>query len=259
MNVAPAAADTTNPNIPQSAVRIGLLGASGRMGQWVRKVVAREFQGRAAITVEASAGDPLELLLSSDVIIDFSSPEAMSVLARGALRLSGGRLPAFVVGSTGWTPEQMVHLEALARKARVLMASNFSTGIGLLNEILRQFAPALLRIGYQPAIVETHHKHKKDAPSGTAITLARSVNPTDPSLVQTLSLRAGEVIGDHDVSFFGPGDTITLRHHARDRSVFARGAVDAAIWLVDKPATFTGGAIIGLDAYLKEIQETPQS
>ncbi len=235
-------------------IRVGLLGASGRMGQWVRKILEDEFRDRGTLVAQAGSSGPLEPLLAADVVIDFSSPHAIEALARAALAASGP-LPAFVVGSTGFTPQARQVLEELARKTPVLMAANFSLGVQLLLQVLRQASPKLLALGYQPALVETHHQHKKDAPSGTALAIRDAVLPraASPDTLPIQSIRAGEVIGDHEVTYYGPGDHLVFGHFAQDRSIFARGAVEVALWLGARPRKpDSGGQILGLDAFLQE-------
>jgi 4-hydroxy-tetrahydrodipicolinate reductase len=229
-------------------IQIGVLGAQGRMGKLVCSLIQGEFSAKAGLKTQADRGANLDGLLDCDAVVDFSQPEAMLELAELALK-RGPRLPAFVVGSTGWKPEQRARLEALAGKTPVLMSSNFSIGVLALLEILRSAAPLLEKLGYTPSIVETHHKHKKDAPSGTAISLQRAISPSGPGNVQTHSVRSGEIIGDHEVTFHGSADHITLGHFAQDRSIFARGAIEAALWLAGKPAT---GRITSVDSFFKE-------
>jgi dihydrodipicolinate reductase len=98
--------------------------------------------------------------------------------------------------------------------------------------------------------VETHHRHKKDSPSGTAITLQRAISPDDPNQIQTHSIRAGEVIGEHTIGFYGRADKITLSHSAQDRSLFARGAIEVALWLAQKNRQDSPQSILKMDHYL---------
>lgn len=234
--------------------QIGLLGAQGRMGDWVSKLIATEFSAKAKLAAAPARGQPLEPLLATDVVIDFSSPAAMLELAQAALKRTTA-LPAFVVGSTGWKPEELHALEALAKKSPVLMASNFSTGVLALVELLKQASPLLKKLGYTPVITETHHRHKKDAPSGTALTLQRSISPAKPGEVQTLSVRAGEIVGDHEVAFYGVGDHLTLGHFAQDRSLFARGAIDVALWLATQRSQASLSGLIGIEKYFEELKK----
>lgn len=237
-------------------IQVGLLGSGGRMGQLVAKALhQKEYADRAALARSASRGQPLEPLLDTDVVIDFSQPEAMLALAEAALAHQGA-LPAFVVGSTGWRLDDRRKLEDLTRRTPVLMASNFSTGVMAVIDVLKQLAPLLDRLGYRPSIVEIHHVHKKDAPSGTALSLQRAIAPAGPGNVPVKSIREGEVVGDHEVAFEGPGDRITIGHFAKDRSIFARGAVDAALWLNSKrgqPAFMAG--LISIEKYFDEIKK----
>jgi 4-hydroxy-tetrahydrodipicolinate reductase len=125
-----------------------------------------------------------------------------------------------------------------------------------LTEILRSAAPLLDRLGYQPVIVDTHHKHKKDSPSGTALSLQRAIAPAGPGNVQTHSIRQGEVIGDHEVTFYGAADHLTFGHFAQDRSIFARGAIQCALWLSSQRGSMTG--FIGIENYFKFLKEQLQ-
>lgn len=236
-----------------SPLRIGVLGASGRMGQRVCHLVSSEFVpdkktgGSSAVLGPCgSKGDGLlPLILESDVIIDFSSPEGVLDLQKQALdALRSGRikkLPALVTGTTGWANrDPRVALAPYAAKARILTASNFSTGVLALLQVLRTSAPLFKRLGYTPVLVETHHCHKKDAPSGTAISMRRALAPSfgddegtgsSDKGIQTLSIRAGEVIGEHELRYYSASDEIWIGHRAQDRDLFARGAIQVAIWL----------------------------
>lgn len=231
--------------------KIGVLGSKGRMGEWVTRLLAAEFPDKATLHATADRGEPFDGFLSCDAVIDFSSPAAALSLVGTALRNTGEQLPAFVIGSTGWKLDERRVLEQLAAKTPVLISSNFSTGVLGLLELLKQAAPLFERLGYTPVIVETHHKHKKDAPSGTALSLQRAISPAGPGNIQTHSVRAGEVIGDHEVTFYGPGDSVSLRHHAQDRSIFARGAIETAIWLSKSRAGHPEGKLLSMDDYFR--------
>lgn len=236
-------------------IKVGLLGASGRMGQYVSRLIQTEFFGEAVLSASASQGDSLNALLQSDAVIDFSSVKGMRELAKVAHQAAKAdrSLPVFVVGSTGWKPDEKKELKALAEYTPIVMASNFSTGVLALLEILKQAGPLLAKLNYTPVLLETHHRHKKDAPSGTALTLHRSIAPHFPGTASIHSVRAGEVIGDHEITFYGPADRITLGHFAQDRTIFARGAVEVALWLAhkrNKSKNLCG--MIPLEAYFKE-------
>ena len=223
------------------------------MGQWVTRLLEEEFAGQARLTASVGKGDAVEALFDCQVVIDFSTPDAARASAQAALK-AGKTKSVWIIGSTGWTSAQLETLEALARVTPVLMASNFSTGVLALSEILKQAAPLLLKLGYTPVLVDTHHRHKRDTPSGTALTLQKVIAPDSPASVQTQSVRAGEIIGDHEITFYGPGDHLTLGHFAQDRSVFARGALEAALWLVEarKSGRKLDGEILGMDSFFRD-------
>jgi 4-hydroxy-tetrahydrodipicolinate reductase len=224
------------------------------MGRWVSQLISTDYASQTKLAAQAHRGMWLEPLLAADAIIDFSSPDGSAQLAELALK-SGDRLPVFIIGSTGWKPEQLKSIEALAAKTPVVLSSNFSTGVLALQRMLKTFAPLLTRLGYQPVMVETHHQHKKDAPSGTAIMLNKAIeSSTGVGPVQTHSIRSGEVIGDHEVTFYGAADRIVFGHMAQDRSVFARGALDAAIWAASRRDELSSlKTIISMDRYFDEL------
>jgi 4-hydroxy-tetrahydrodipicolinate reductase len=232
-------------------IRVGLLGASGRMGQWVTQLLEGDFKDRACVGAKAGSGDPLEPLLDADVVIDFSSPAAGVALAKLALQ-KPGKIPVFVVGSTGWSPDQRRVLEELAQRTWVLASANFSIGVHVLLQALRDVAPRLLAMGYQASVIETHHTHKKDAPSGTALAIQGVIQEARATPVPIQSLREGEVVGDHEVTFLGQADRLVLSHSAQERSIFARGAIEVALWLVRRPQGANApGQVLGLDAFLQ--------
>ena len=234
-------------------IRIGLLGARGRMGHWISELVQKEFSSKAQLSVAVNRGDSFEALLDTHVVIDFSSSSAMTALAQLALHRNE-RLPAFVIGSTGWASQDHQILEKLSESTLVLEASNFSVGVYITSEILRQFSPLLNKMGYVPVLVEAHHSHKKDAPSGTALSFQRAMDPINPSQIQTHSIRAGETIGEHQVTYYGQADRIRIEHEAQDRSIFARGAIQVALWLAGKrkdPQKKQG--LLGIQDYFSDL------
>jgi 4-hydroxy-tetrahydrodipicolinate reductase len=231
------------------------MGANGRMGKWVSHLVSAEFSKQANLLSHGNKNQSPSGLLRSQVVIDFSNPAGMTDLAELALKEKGD-LPAFVVGTTGWSAEGRKILAELAHRTPVLVASNFSVGVSALSEILRTYSSLLHKLGYKPVIVETHHIHKKDAPSGTALSLQHVIAPKSPEAVQTHSVRAGEVIGDHEVTFYGQADKISLGHFAQDRSIFARGSIQVALWLApQRKNRQLHGSIIGIEKYFESIQE----
>lgn len=231
-------------------IRVGLLGSTGRMGQNVTHLLATEFPSRARLIASVNRSGSLESLLACDVVIDFSQPQATLELVKLAKKQARD-LPAFVIGTTGWKAQDASVVRELTSKTAVLMSSNFSTGVAAFRQILESAALMLRKLGYTPVIVETHHKHKKDAPSGTALMLSRTIEGAGGSAPQTHSIRAGEIVGDHEITFYGAGDHIALAHYAQDRSIFARGAIEAALWVAGKRGTPTSD-ILTMNDFLAE-------
>lgn len=198
----------------------------------------------------ASVRAQLELE-GADAVIDFSTPEAAAAIARAC---AAARVP-LVTGTTGLSAPQRAELEALAERVPVVAAPNMSVGVTLLFH-LAEHAAKILGAGFDAEIVEMHHRLKEDAPSGTAVELARRValgKGLDPSAsavhgrsgrvgkrpddqIGVMTLRGGTVIGDHQLILAGAGERVELAHCAQDRSIFARGAVRAAHWVVGKHA-----------------------
>ncbi len=220
--------------------RIAVIG-DGKMGQAIRqlavekgwKVTAivgeRESAGGKGITPSA-LGDP-------EVAVEFTQPDAAVANVVASLR-SG--LPV-VVGTTGWydsLPEVMRIAEETGTS--LLWSPNFSLGVNVLIELAR-YAGTLMRTleDFDAHIVETHHTKKKDAPSGTAIAIAKAASDALERPIPTTSVRTGSVPGTHDVVFDGTFEQLLLRHEARDRRVFAEGALKAADWLIGKRGIFT--------------------
>lgn len=164
-----------------------------------------------------------------DVAIDFSLPEGFDPV----LELCLARGAALVSGTTGLSVEQRVGLEAAAQRIALLWASNFSLGVAVLTELVERAAAALP--GWDCDVVEFHHTQKKDAPSGTALTLGEAAGSAGAP-VSYASLRAGDIVGEHLVQFTGLGERVELIHRATNRDVFARGALHAAARLAGKPA-----------------------
>jgi 4-hydroxy-tetrahydrodipicolinate reductase len=184
-----------------------------------------------------------------DVLIDFSIAEATSQW----LEICKGRAVPMVIGSTGHTDAQLTEIKLAASECPILKASNFSVGIqavlGLLGRVKAELGDA-----YDVEIVESHHRHKVDAPSGTALAMldelgvgatvpievvfgrAGNVGPRPAGQIGVHSVRLGEVVGQHEIHFSGPGETVTIRHTAHSREAFAAGALRAAQWIVGRPA-----------------------
>ena len=220
-------------------MRVLLLG-HGRMGQLVERL-APEYDATIAGVITARDAEPA---LSEgdfgpvDVAIDFTLPDAvprnLPLLARRGVNV--------VIGTTGWAAHEKELRELVAStNIGVLAAANFSLGLNIfqlvVEEAARRFAthPA-----YEAWIHEVHHSAKKDAPSGTALQLKAAIERAGYARrIDVTSARVGSVPGTHQVGFDGPADTVTLTHAVRDRAVFARGALEAARWLIGKHGWFT--------------------
>lgn len=253
--------------------RTVIVGVTGRMGQALVRTAA-EFADLAVTGAVASphsaalgrdAGEPAGLRLGvavtadltaalpgSDVVIEFSRPQATGATL-AACRAAGKPL---LIGTTGFTAQPTeAELEAASRDIALLVAPNTSLGVTLLAELVRTAARALPP-QFDIEILESHHRMKRDAPSGTALALARSAaegrglppaeatasagsartGPRREGEIGFAVLRGGDVVGEHEVRFAGPGERLALSHEATDRAIFARGALRAALWLARQPA-----------------------
>lgn len=224
------------------STRILIHGASGRMGQALLRLCAEQAgcQVVAAVTRKSPAqrvveGVPffaakeLAGVPAFDVAIDFSLPEGFGLI----LDLCVSRGAALVSGTTGLDDAQRAVLEAAAVKIPLVWASNFSLGVAVLTELVERAATALP--GWDCDVVEAHHAQKKDAPSGTALTLGEAAT-ANGAKVEYASLRAGDIVGEHTVQFTGLGERLELVHRAGSRDIFARGALHAARRIAGKPA-----------------------
>jgi 4-hydroxy-tetrahydrodipicolinate reductase len=212
-------------------LKIAVCGASGRTGSRVAAVAAADPRFQLLSRVgRAQAEAFMDEVGACGAVIDFSAPEACVKFAAACGR---AKVP-FVTGTTGLSDVQRAQVAAAARKTAVFMAPNFSRGVTML---LRLAAIAAERLPeYDAAIVETHHKTKKDFPSGTALRLAQSVSEGRRSgeAVPTSSLRVGGVVGEHLLTLAGPFERLTLSHTAESRDAFALGALEAALWTARK-------------------------
>jgi 4-hydroxy-tetrahydrodipicolinate reductase len=213
-------------------VRVLLIGAAGRMGKTISDLAKgdREIE----VTEQCDLGDPVEPAVKNcDVAIDFSHPDAIAEICGAALQ---HRKPV-IVGTTGHSKEQRRLIEKTAQSLPVVFASNFSVGVNVLFWLTRKAAEQL-GADFHEEIIETHHKMKKDAPSGTAKTLAEVLKAAKKtqSEIPIQSIREGDVVGEHTVVFSGPAECLELTHRAAGREIFARGALRAAKWIITQPA-----------------------
>jgi len=212
----------------ESPVRVLLIGAAGRMGKTVLDLAQSDRE--IEIAERCDLGDSIQPAMKNcDVAIDFSQANSIDEVCHAALQ----HAKPLVIGTTGHSHQQRKTIEETAHSVSIVLASNFSVGVNVLFW-LTQKAAELLGSDFNPEIVETHHKMKKDAPSGTAKTLAEILKGVRSSEIPIQSIREGDVVGEHTVIFKGPGESLELTHRAADRGVFARGALRAAKWIVDK-------------------------
>lgn len=226
-------------------LRIALLGSTGRMGQIVIQLIQGDFRSKVEL-VSCPSRDAFdknrvanEILDSkAECVLDFALPGAMVSLIDDLKKLDAKKaisFPVFVVGSTGWQPADLKKLQWLSTKASIVQTSNFSIGVHLMKNILREYSGRFTEFSYDSAIVEHHHIHKKDVPSGTALQLADAIyegaKKGAQKKVAISSVRVGEVIGTHEVGFYGHHDEFTFTHKANSRSLFGQGALEVALWL----------------------------
>lgn len=200
------------------------------MGKTIRELA--ENDPDVQIAMQCDLGDSIEgAMKDCEVAIDFSQADSIDEICGAASRYR----KSLVIGTTGHSQQQRKSIEETARSLPIVLASNFSVGVNVLFW-LTQKASELLGSDFNPEIVETHHEMKKDAPSGTAKTLAEILKATRNSEIPVRSIREGNVVGEHTVIFVGPGESLELSHRAANRGIFALGALRAAKWVVDKPS-----------------------
>lgn len=254
-----------------SAARVAIAGAGGRMGRMLLNLatahpdlsVAAAFDVTGHPVVGEDVGslagsapsgvavtdDAAAAYAAADVVIEFTLPDP----SLEHLRLAAEHQTAVVLGTTGFRPDQQAEIDQIATKIPLLQASNMSVGVTVLTQVVEDVAR---RLGgaFDIEIVETHHRKKKDAPSGTALTLAQAaargrdadletwathgrsgiVGERPDEEIGIMALRGGDVVGDHTVYFYGTGERLELTHRAQSREAFASGAVRAAAWIAGK-------------------------
>jgi 4-hydroxy-tetrahydrodipicolinate reductase len=214
----------------KSPVRVLLIGAAGRMGKTIVDLARTDRE--IDIVAQCDLGDPIEPAMKDcDVAIDFSHSDAITEVSRAALHCN----KPLVIGTTGHSQAQHQMIQETARSLPIVFASNFSAGVNVLFWLTRKAAE---RFGddFSAEVVETHHKTKKDAPSGTAKTLAELLKAARKieNEIPIQSIREGDVVGEHTVIFSGPAERLELTHRAASREIFARGALRAAKWIMGR-------------------------
>lgn len=240
-------------------VKIIMHGCNGHMGQVISGLVEKDSQAQIVAGIDiADSGKnsyPVytnieECNVEADVIIDFSSAKAVDAL----LSYSEKRQIPVVLCTTGLTEEQLEKVEETSKKVAVLKSANMSLGINTLLKLLKDAAKVLATAGFDMEVVERHHRLKLDAPSGTALALADSLNEAmdneyhyvydrsqrremrDDKEIGISAVRGGTIVGEHEVIFAGPDEVIEFKHTAYSKAVFGKGAVEAAKFLAGKPA-----------------------
>ncbi len=238
-------------------IEVAVAGAAGRMGKRIIANLCADPETKLAGALEAPGSSNLgsdacelagcealgikvtdsaeEALQSAEVLIAFTLPEAtISLLEKVA---TAGK--AIVIGTTGHTEEQQAQIKEFSQKIPIVMAPNMSVGVNVLWKLVQEGA-RVLGSDFRVDITETHHVHKKDKPSGTALEIVKILSETlgvSPATIPCESIREGEVVGDHTTLFQSPDETLTVTHHAETRDIFAKGAIRAAKWLNGKPAS----------------------
>ncbi|MDC7682979.1 4-hydroxy-tetrahydrodipicolinate reductase [Asticcacaulis sp. BYS171W] len=241
--------------------RFAVAGAKGRMGQAVIRVLTeRGFD----IAATFDKGDDIDLT-NADAVIDFTTPNATLAIAE-ACAAAGGKV--HVIGSTGFMPEQETALNAYQDRNIIIRSGNFSLGVNILMGLVKQAAAKLDALDWDIEVTEAHHKRKVDAPSGTALMLGHAAadgrgvslhnakvaardgltGQREPGTIGFSVIRGGGIVGEHSVLFAAEDELITLSHSARDRTLFARGAVEAALYGVKQsPGLYDMQDVLGFN------------
>ena len=232
----------------------GIIGSEGRMGQALKAAIhaaGADLAGGIDAPGKGGDGDPAPLARAADVLIDFSSPHALEATLDAAIAAG----TPILIGTTGLEERHHWLIDQAAQHIAVLQTGNTSLGVNVLAALVEQ-AAARLGEGWDIEILETHHRRKVDAPSGTALLLGEAAakgraidlarhslrgrdgitGPRTDGDIGFAALRGGSVAGDHTVYLLGHGERIALSHMAESREIFAHGAVTAAAWLVGRPA-----------------------
>ena len=241
-------------------MNIAIVGAAGRMGRKIAEL-AEGTDVNVVSRIDMADGYDREWKDNVEGVIDFSYHTAVAP----SIEKAAEQGLAYVIGTTGLPPEEQARVDAAAKKIPVVQSGNYSLGINLLIELVRK-ASETLGSGYDAEITEFHHRHKKDAPSGTALMLAKAVaagrggagdfvygrrgvvGERPEGEIAVHALRGGSVVGDHTVVFAGDLERVELVHKAQDRAAFAAGAIEAVRWAKGRPAgIYTMRNVLGFD------------
>ncbi len=236
-------------------MKLAITGCQGRMGQRIAYLASKDKAFKLTALIESpdrtdvpasmfgvKVSRDINAIKGADVLIDFSLPGPSMEALKACLKYD----VRAVIGTTGFSQEQRLLISKASRKIALVQSTNMSVGVNLVFRLLKQMAAVLK--GYDVAITETHHVHKKDAPSGTAKTMAEVVEGvTGKKISDIVSHREGEVVGYHKVVFDGTVDAIEISHNAKDRDMFAAGALIAAKFLLKKDkGLFNMQQVLGL-------------
>ena len=246
-------------------MKFGIVGATGRVGQLLVKIIKEQnltlgsviFEGKSDLEFPDGCvvtNDFKTFLENCDVVIDFSAPKATETLFETAIENKLNR--AMVIATTGFNDHQKNLLIKASETMPVLYATNMSLGIAVLNKVVEMVSKTLEN--FEIEIVEMHHRYKKDAPSGTALTLAEHcakarglelekvrvsgrdgiIGERKKDEIAVMALRGGDIVGRHTVGFYNDGEFLEFNHTATSRETFAQGAIKVALWLVNQKAGF---------------------
>lgn len=226
-------------------LKIGIYGSNGRMGKMIQECLKEYENVKIAALFDKNSSNLEDFFKSSDVVIDFSMPEGTKAL----LEFAKKNPKPLCIGTTGLSKDELNLMKEISKNMPILYATNMSLGVAVLNKLAFLASKALSE--FDAEILEMHHRYKKDAPSGTALTLAENVaiarnldldkvrvsgrdgiiGQRSKDEIAVMSLRGGDIVGRHTAGFYGNGEFIELNHTATSRATFANGAIKAAIWL----------------------------
>lgn len=224
-------------------MKIAIAGYKGRMGRILVQELENETCPGLTFFGGTTSADNPESLFDADAVIDFTTPDA----TRKHIWLAAKHHMPIVIGTTGLSDQDMKEMRDASNECPLLYSANMSIGVNLLAALVEQ-ASSRLGETFDIEILETHHRNKVDAPSGTALMLGRATGRINGKMdragkrntgeIGYAVQRGGDVVGEHTITFFGPGERLELMHRAHDRSLFAKGALRAAQWLEEKPYGF---------------------
>lgn len=241
--------------------KIIMYGCNGHMGQVISDLIKDDPEAEIVAGIDVADNrdndypvftDIKDCDVKADAVIDFSSPQALDGLLEYCVQ---EQTPA-VLCATGLSEAQLSRIDEASKKVAILKSANMSLGINTLLRLVQEAAKVLAKAGFDMEIVEKHHRLKKDAPSGTALALADSLNEAmdnsyhyvydrsqrrearDDKEIGLSAVRGGTIVGEHDVIFAGPDEIVTFSHTACSKAVFGKGAIEAAKFLAGKPAGY---------------------